>query len=242
MSHDRNRRLFLKACARTALASAALGASGALRPALADVLEDAPRARLVDSQGNPIRASELAPHQSLIFNYPYVATPAMLVRLQFETIENLLTTDMDGHEYTWPGGVGPKRDIVAYAAICAHALSYVGHETAFLHYSKGPTAYSDHERVIICCAHGSVYDPAAAARVVHGPAPAPLAAVTLEHDPATDEIWATGVVGTEIYARFYAAYKRELRKEYGRKAYRKMVSGDVIALPPEQYSEDVLDC
>ena len=242
MTHDLDRRLFLKACARTAIATAALGVAGRPGPVFADILDNPPRSRLVDADGTPIRASTLEDNQTLIFNYPYKATPALLIRLDRDPAAGAKTRDTEGHEYVWPGGVGPGNRIVAYAGICPHALSYIAHDTAFLHYATGPTSFSDHDHVIVCCAHGSVYDPAEGARVVAGPAPAPLAAITLEHNPETDELFATGAVGTELFVRFYKAYKRELRKEYGRKAYRKLAESDVVALPPEAYSEDVLDC
>lgn len=241
MTDTTDRRGFLKACTKAAMAAAATKAAMNPSAALAHLLEEPPRARLVNKDGAPILASSLERHDTLIFNYPYKATPAMLVRLDLEPMINQMTTDNDGDEYIWPGGVGPDRSLVCYAAICAHALSYVRHETAFLHYSKEKTDFSEQDRVIICCAHGSVYDPAAAARVVDGPAEYPLAAINLEVDE-NDHIFATGAIGSEIFKEFYKAYRKELREEYGRKEYKKEAVGDVVALPPEEYSEDVLGC
>ena len=241
MTEKLNRRAFVKACGKTALAAAAARGALAPLPAMADLLEDAPKVRLVGPDGAPITAASLKPGDSLIFNYPYVATPAMLIALDGPTDTAIQTTDGEGHTYIWEGGAGPERNIVAYAAICAHALSYVSHETAFLHYSPGQTQFGD-EKVIVCCAHGSEYDPARGAAVVNGPAEYPLATIKIAHDPADDSLMATGVIGTELYAQFYDAYRSDLRHEYGRSKYRKLVSETTVALPIEDYSEDVLDC
>jgi len=236
-----NRRGFFKACGKTAIAAAT--ANAALRPglALAHLLDDAPRAKLVDREGAPIRASALKPHQTLVFNYPYVATPAMLIPLAEAPEKNLRTEDAEHHDYSWPGGVGPDGNIVAYAAICAHAMSYIGHETAFLNYVEAENDFG-FSHAITCCAHGSVYDPARGAAVLKGPAEYPLATIVLEHDAADDSLTATGVIGTELFKKFYDAYRKELREEYGRKKYRKTVETTALALPIEEYSEDVLEC
>ena len=241
MTDGMNRRGFVKACGKAALAAAASGA--ALKPglAMAHLLEDAPKVRLVDPSGAPLKASALKAGDTLIFNYPYVATPAMLIALDGPTVKDAQTKDGEGHTYFWPGGVGPNRNIVAYAAICAPAMSYVGHENAFLHYSPGETSFGQ-SKVIICCAHGSQYDPARGAAVVTGPAEYPLATIELAHDPADDSLTATGVIGTELFKRFYDAYRKELRTEYGRAKYRKLVTGTTVAMPIDQYSQDVLDC
>ncbi len=241
MTHKLNRRGFVKACGKTALAAAATRAALGPLPAMAHLLEDAPKVMLVDADGAPLRASSLKPNETLIFNYPYVPTPAMLIVLDGPTPQDQQTRDAEGHEYLWPGGVGPGRNIVAYAAICAHALSYVSHDTAFLHYSPDATSFGD-KQVIVCCAHGSEYDPARGAAVVKGPAEYPLATIELAHDPEADTLTATGVIGTELFGRFYDAYRSELRDEYSRKKYRKLVTETTIALPIDQYSEDVLDC
>ena len=237
-----DRRGFMGFCGKSALAAGMAGAAGTLpTAAMADLLEDAPTIKLLDKDGAPLKASALAPNTTLIFNYPYVATPVMLIVLDAPTEVDTQTKDGEGHTYLWQGGVGPERNIVAYSAICAHLLSYVGHETAFLHYSPEENEYG-HAKVISCCAHGSSYDPANGAKVVTGPAEYPLATVNLAYDEADDSISAIGVIGTELFKKFYDSYRQDLRSEYGRAKYRKIVTEGAVAVPIDEYSQYVLDC
>jgi len=131
--------------------------------------------------------------------------------------------------------------LVAYAAICAHSLSFTGHETSFVNYSAGKNSYG-FEKSISCCAHGSVYDPSQGAKVVNGPAQYNLASIVLEHNPNDDSLTAVDAIGTEIYAKFYKSFRKKLRNEYGRKTYRSQVEGDILALSAAAYSKDVLHC
>src|SRR5262249_1926809 len=68
--------------------------------------------------------------------------------------------------------------------------------------------------VIHCCADHSVYDPAAGARVVSGPAPQPLAAIVLDYDAKTDQLFAVGTVGAEQFDAFFAKYDFKLGMEF----------------------------
>ncbi|RMD92890.1 MAG: Rieske (2Fe-2S) protein [Alphaproteobacteria bacterium] len=241
MSNRLDRRLFLRGCGKVALAAAGMHAALGPRLALADLMEDAPDVLLVDGAGAPLRAATLKPHQTLVFNYPYKSTPAMLIVLGGPTRRDVLTEDGEHHSYLWPGGVGPRRNIVAYAGICAHALSYVGREFSFLHYAAEENEFGV-AGAITCCAHGSSYDPADGGRVLKGPAEFPLATIRLRHDRNTDTLTATGVIGTELYRQFFDAYRKELRDEYGRRGYRELVAETTPAVPIEEYSAEVIDC
>ncbi len=241
MTQKTDRRGFMKLCGGTALTVAVASAAARTASAPAFAMENAPRVRLVDKNGNPLKASALPMHANWIFHYPYHSTPALLIRLD-DPAPATEVEDKDGKTYRWPGGVGPGGSIVAYAAICAHALSTDNRETAFINYRKKRNQMTGHGRVITCCAHASVYDPAAGARVLAGPAKFPLAAILLEHDSKTDELFATGLVGSELYGEFFKAYKRELRKEFGRRKYKQPVSGDVVAMPMSEYAEDAISC
>src|SRR6185436_1402830 len=103
----------------------------------------------------------------------------------------------------WPGGVGPRGSIVAYSAICAHKLTYPTRDISFISYRAEKTVGNKFANVIHCCSEHSQYDPAAGARVVAGPAPQPLAAILLEHDAGTDEIYAVGTLGGEMFNEFF---------------------------------------
>jgi arsenite oxidase small subunit len=236
---DWTRRRFVKACGAVA-ACAAAGAEPLARPAFA--LQSAPKLKLVDKTGTPIKAGELEKHANYIFPYPYVSTPCLLLRLGAATPRNVDEKDAKEASYVWPGGVGRDRAVVAYSAICAHAFTYNSRATSFLRYSKTRTELSAHTEAITCCAHASVYDPARGAKVVSGPAPFPLAAVQLYHDEAGDALTAVGLVGTALFDEFFKAYRAELNAEYGRGRYRELLEGQTTVLPMTEYSKDVVQC
>ncbi len=240
MSKETDRREFMKMCGKAAVAAAATSAiARSAVPAFA--LENAPRARLVGEDGKPLKAADIPVHANWVFHYPYHSTPALLLHLE-DPAPPAEVEDRDGKAYKWPGGVGPDKRIVSYAAICAHAMSTIDKDTAFINYRKNRNQMTGHGRVITCCAHASVYDPGAGAKVLAGPAKFPLASVLLEHKADTDELFAVGLLGTELYGEFFKAYKKELRKAFGRSKYKKLVEGDVVAMPVSKYSADAIEC
>ncbi len=105
-----NRRCFLKA-GGLALAMQAL-------PALATPTARAP-ARLVGRGERPLTTAELVPDEAYVFHYPYVSTPCFLLDLG-EPLDAAELRTENGRTYTWPGGVGPRRSVVAFSAICSH--------------------------------------------------------------------------------------------------------------------------
>ena len=234
-----DRRGFVKACSAIATLAAA-SAARLVEPAFA--LTDAPKLKLVDKAGKPIKASALRVHENYLFAYPYVSTPCLLLRLGAATPRNLARKDAQNAAYSWPGGVGKDGAVVAYSAICAHAFSYDGKANSFLTYSKAPSHLSGKDRTITCCAHGSVYDPAAGAKVVGGPAKFPLAAVLLAHHADSDELSAVGMVGTTLFDDFFKSFRADLNVEYGRGAYREVLKQQTIVLPMREYSKDVVQC
>jgi arsenite oxidase small subunit len=236
---DFRRRGFMKACG--AVAALAATSSGRLaQPVFA--LEDAPRLKLVDKAGNPLKAGALEVHRNYIFHYPHVSTPCLLLRLDAATPRDVEKKDAQKASYTWPGGVGKDAAVVAYSAICAHAFSYNSRQNSFLTYSKAPSHLSERARVITCCAHASVYDPADGANVVGGPAKFPLAAVQLDYSADTDEMSAVGLLGSALIKEFFKAYRADLNAEYGRGAYRALVEDQTIVLPMEEYSQNFVRC
>ena len=202
------RRDFVKFCAASA------AATGARAAAAADATTSFyGRARLVSGSGGPLKAADLPVDRNLIFHYPFSTTPCFLLNLgrPAKTAARLRTADQ--RSYEWKGGVGPRRSIVAYSAICAHQLAYPTRDISFISYRTEKSARNRHGNVIHCCAEHSQYDPADGARVLAGPAPQPLAAILLEHDPKTDELTAVGTLGGEMFNQFFAKYERKLALE-----------------------------
>ena len=206
------RRKFLGTCALAAFAAA---------PALTLGADAVPRsyarARLVDGNGRPVKASAVPRHTNLIFHYPYAATPCFLLNLgqTLEPAAGLRTAD--ALAYRWPGGVGPERSIVAYSAICAHRLSYPTRQLSFIGYQDQPRAGGS-KRLIHCCHEHSEYDPARGAAVVGGPAQQPLAAILLDYDQASDGLYAVGTLGGAMFDEFFTKYEVRLQLEFGGKA------------------------
>lgn len=232
------RRHFLQACGMATMIVAASGRPVA--PAFA--LENAPRLKLVDKSGKPFKASALEVQENYVFRYPHVSTACLLVRLDKATQRNVTIKDATNATYTWPGGVGKDGAVVAYSAICSHTYSNDGAKASFLTYSRSPNLLTGHSRVITCCAHASVFDPADAARVVSGPAALPLAAVQLEYDTATDEMTAVGLVGTLLFDEFFRTHREDLNAEFGRGGYRALLEGQTTVLPIAEYSKEVIRC
>jgi hypothetical protein len=63
----------------------------------------------------------------------------------------------------------------------------------------------------------------------------------LEHDPATDALYAYGTLGGEMFERFFKEFERRLSLQYPDGAAAK-ASGDVVAVPLDRYSANVLHC
>lgn len=204
------RRDFLALCA-TACASASLPAHGRqdLQPRRYH------RARLTNADGTPLKAGALVAQRNYIFHYPFLATPCFLLDLgkPAQPAAALKTAKTD--HYDWPGGVGPRRSIVAYSAICAHQLTYPTKDISFISYRAQATPHSKLAQVIHCCSEHSQYDPAQGGRVLAGPAPQPLASILLEHDPASDGLYAVGTLGGEMFNAFFAKYEFRLAMELG---------------------------
>ena len=137
-SSDLSRRRFVKACA--AVAALAAARRRPAEPAFA--LADAPRLKLVDKAGKPIKAGTLAADENYIFLYPYISTPCLLLRLGAATPRQVERTNADNARYTWPGGVGKDGAVVAYSAICAHAFSYDSRDDELPHLSARRAASS----------------------------------------------------------------------------------------------------
>jgi len=233
-----DRRGFVKLCTGTVL-TAALTQS--LRSQASEI-EAFPPARLVNADGTPIKASEVPLNEALIFAYPFNGIPCYLINLGDRIAHPQAMDSTDDGVFSNPEGVGKGKHLVAFIAICTHQLSYPTPAISFLRYAKEGSELAGHPGRIVCCAHGSVYDPAEGARPVSGPAPAPLLPVGLEYDPATDSLTATGVVGKAFIQRFFKNFKGDLIERYGPGVYRASVGETTKAIPLSKYSAVVPAC
>jgi Rieske Fe-S protein len=241
-----SRRGFLKLCAST-------GAVVASSPSL---LANAPaershdtRARLVDPSGRPLRLEDLEVGENYVFHYPYVSTPCFLLNLgKPAPPRDGLELD-DGRKYSWRGGIGPDRSVVAFSAICAHRMSYPTPTVSFINYRHDAMAYTNselrparREQVIYCCSEGSVYDPAEGCRVLGGPAPQPLAAVDLGLDEKTGEGLALGMYGGDMFERFFEKFGFQLELQHEISNVRAAAGPDVEVLRLRDYSVNTNVC
>jgi hypothetical protein len=97
------------------------------------------------------------------------------------------------------------------------------------------------EGVIHCCSEGSVYDPAAGAKVLAGPARQPLAAVELSFDEA-EGLTAAGTYGGDMFDRFFAEFEFQLMLQHGTDNVRQPVDGTTPVWPLEEYSANERIC
>ncbi len=232
------RRRFLSQCAMLS-GAATLAPLAGLPAAWA---QEAPRlyarTRLVDVHGRPIRAADLAPETNYVFQYPYAATPCLLLKLGRPAAT---ARAKDAPAPAWAGGVGRDRSVVAFSAICAHKLAYPTREVSFIRYQPERSATSG-GRVIHCCADHSVYDPTDGARVVSGPAPRPLAGIVLDYDAAEDGLYALGTVGADQFDAFFDKYRERLSLEYGDGRARSAVAATTVVRELANYCRTTIQC
>lgn len=234
------RREFIRFCAAGAAAGAAPVA------AIVDAASDATphfygRTQLVSANGAPLRAAKVPAHRNLIFHYPYDTTPCFLLNLGRPVGAAARLKTADQRSYEWKGGVGASRSLVAYSAICAHQLAYPTRDISFISYRTERGAVNRHGNVIHCCAEHSQYDPAQGARVVAGPAPQPLAAILLEHMPGSDELYAVGTLGGEMFEKFFEKYQIRLQLERGG-ATKQPVGETAVVTELDSYCRQQVKC
>lgn len=214
-------------------------ASSGLLPAVAgDVRQSHARSLLVDPLGQPISAKALRSGETFLFNYPFAASPVFLIAMDAEVRDVELLTEAK-QRYAAPAGVGPKRNLVAFSAICAHKLMYPTPALSFIGVRKG--IGSEPAQVIHCCGDNSRYDPARGAAVMSGPAPQPLAAVLLEWDAQRDQLHAVGTRGGEKFGEFFEKYAFKLEMELGRRA-REVAGATTVVKPASAYSRQWQSC
>jgi arsenite oxidase small subunit len=229
---------------RSFLGSCSAGAAGLAAALSAHAANAKPReyakALLVDERGDPLKASALKPQVNYVFNYPFEATPVFLLDLGKPLAPTTLSTQ-DRQSYSWPGGVGRNRSIVAYSAICAHQLVYPTRDVSFISFRKTRAQRGVQDGLIHCCAEHSQYDPARGAQVLSGPAKQPLCAVLLAHDPQADTITAYGTLGGELFDEFFRKYEMKLSLDVGPKA-KNAVAAQAVVRELERYCKNPVVC
>ncbi|BBG24821.1 Cytochrome b6-f complex iron-sulfur subunit [Sulfuracidifex tepidarius] len=171
---------------------------------------------IVDSNGNPIKASTFPVNEPtiMLFQYPMLGDITFLLNMGDENDKPVaipptkVTIPQNGATYDFPGGVGPNKSIVAYSAICQHLgcappeihfyppkyFSPGGNVPNFLPSSAYQAAVAAGAKSIIHCdCHGSTYDPWHGAAVVTGPTVRPLPYVQLYWDQDTDFLYAVSM-------------------------------------------------
>jgi len=230
-----HRRDFMVACAASALTGSLPAVAVDAKPQFYS------RARLVEPGGQPLRARALAANRNFIFHYPFTGTPCFLLNLGRPAKPTAQLKTADKHIYRWPGGAGADQNIVAYSAICAHRLTYPTREISFISYRTEKTPGNRFAQVIHCCSEHSQYDPADGGRVLAGPAPQPLAAILLDYDRGSDELYAVGTVGGEMFADFFAKYEMRLALEHGDRA-KAPVRDACVVKELEEYCRQQVKC
>jgi arsenite oxidase small subunit len=201
------------------------------------------RVQLVNESGVPLKAASLVAGRNYIFHYPFEGTPCFLLNLGKPTVRDVPLKTENGSSYQWPGGVGPRRAIVGYSAICAHRMSYPTPQISFISYRDQSTAAgSTRPNTIHCCSEHSEYDPAAGAKVLGGPAPQPLAAILLEHDSRIDTLHATGTLGGEMFNAFFDKYEFKLAIDYASSRTRQPVAARTVVRELQQFCRQQVRC
>ena len=223
-----HRRDFIKTC--TAVAAASLASP----PFFLNSLQ----AREVDFKAYKkalllVNPEDLRADKQYIFFYPYRATPCLLMDIGKEVPPTEIKLS-DGSTYRWPGGVGPKKSIVAYCAICPHQLSYPTPDFSFINY------YPSKGRIVRCCAHVSVFDPKKGGTVLEGPANYPLTAIVLSYEGG--KLYAVGTLGKELYEDFFDVFKPNLRKLYKSTRRAKKLVEECEVVEVEKYAKEVIRC
>jgi arsenite oxidase small subunit len=234
-----HRRSFLESCTAGAAGLSAAAAHVSAWAANAKPKEYA-RVLLVNDRGDPLRASALKPQTNYLFHYPFEATPVFLLDLARPVAPHALSTH-ERNSYSWPGGVGANRSVVAFSAICAHQLVYPTREVSFISFRKTRAQRGVQDGLIHCCAEHSQYDPARGAEVLAGPARQPLCAVLLAHEPKADTLTAYATLGGELFDEFFRKYEMKLSLDVGPKA-KQAVAGQARVRELDQFCRNPIQC
>lgn len=240
-----DRRRFIQACLAAGLAPLGKAAVAAKE----EPYQSFPSVRLIKAEsGIPFTLDDIEPATDYVFFYPFRGTPCLLLDLGVPTAEGVELRTEAGAAYRWPGGIGPRRSVVAYSAICAHRMAHPTKSVSFIGYRPDVDKFMDKDKqvqerakVIHCCSENSVYDPSHGCRVLGGPAPQPLAAVSLEVGE-TGALTAVGTVGPTQFARFFEAYGPRLELEFGLGEPQQPIGDVAEVMPLSDYTQYRVRC
>jgi Rieske Fe-S protein len=163
-------------------------------------LSSYPRTPLLGLDGGPLTVTKVMAEydvttpEVLTFAYPLANEPNFLLNVAPATSGGPGASNV-------VGGVGPKKSIVAFSAICQH-LGCPAPALAYYPPGTCPKTFRNLPFYIHCSCHGSTYDVTNGAANLTGPAVLPLPQVTLEWDSSTDAIFAVGVTGPPVNGHF----------------------------------------
>jgi len=237
------RREFSKICS-TMIAAA----TGAVPIAFATEKQTYNKSQLISDTSEPLTIDSLITGEPYVFFYPYISTPCFLIDLGVDTNQSELI-EQSGNSYEWMGGVGPKKSIVAYSAICSHKMSHPAKEISFINYRHDPISFYSRDgktekraQLISCCSERSVYDPRNGAEVLGGPAPQPLASIALEYDANTGNLFATGSYGGDMYDRFFDKFGFRAAMEHKVNDPRQLAGEKTALQKLGDYSRQTIKC
>lgn len=241
-----DRRVFFKGC----LSAATIVMSNpALLARENDRIKLYSRVKLVDQYEQPVTSEMLGNKHCYVFNYPFVSTPCFLINTGQPLVKSEALSADNGDTYNWQGGSGPEHSVVAFAAICAHKLSYPTKTISFINYhpdrqlTNGDNqAGSTTQQVIFCCSERSAYDPLKGAKVLSGPAPQPLTTIAIEYDSDNDHYYAVGTQGAEHYDNFFERFGFNLALENQLIDITERAEGTARIYNSQEYSKHLQSC
>ncbi len=230
-----DRRSFARLCLLGAAASRSAGSVWA-QPLPSASLTRYNRVLLTTSTGEPLRAGGLDREEDYLFFYPFASTPCLLLDLGQTLPATEVPVKGRNAGYAWAGGVGPQRSVVAFTAICPHEWAHPDTTFSPFHYHRSgekATLVYGRDRLVVCCTHGSAFDPVGGGRVEQGPAEVPLALIALEWDRGQDRLFAYGLLGPDSFERFFRGFKGKSRAP---------AEGQTAVIRLREYSAAVARC
>jgi arsenite oxidase small subunit len=116
-----------------------------------------------------VELEKIEPWKPVSFNYPSADEPAILIDVG-RAVKH---------------GVGPKKSIIAFSALCQHMGCVVN--------------FDEKDRLLKCPCHASWFDPLKGGKAVEGPSPMGLPVIALKVKGG--KVYATGIIEGLVYGR-----------------------------------------